>query len=64
MKELVEKIISYEQGDFSQEETIDFFSELIKSGIIYSLQGHYGRTADNLMNQEYISEEGEVLKYE
>ncbi len=48
-KDLVSKIIDYEMGELSQEKIIDFFQELIDSGMAWSLQGSYGRTANDLI---------------
>jgi hypothetical protein len=47
--DLVDRIISYEQGDMDQEEAVQFFQELIDTGLAFSLQGHYGRTAARLI---------------
>ena len=52
------KVIAYEQGDLSDDEAIDLFCELIKSGLAYSLQGHYGRMAQSLINAGYITHDG------
>lgn len=49
--DLVDKIISYESGEMDEEDTIDFFQELINSGQCWTLQGHYGRTAQALIGQ-------------
>lgn len=49
---LTDKIINYECGlmeDF--DELVQFFQELIDSGLAWSLQGHYGRTATALINE-------------
>jgi len=43
--DLVDKIITYESGEMSDEKTIEFFQELIDTGQCWTLQGHYGRTA-------------------
>jgi len=48
----VSQIIDYENGDMTGEEAIEFFRDLIESGLAWELQGHYGRTA------EYLLEEG------
>ena len=51
-KIMVDKIVKYESGEMSVEEVVDFFKELINSGLCWQLQGHYGRTA------RYLIEEG------
>lgn len=43
--DLVDKIIRYENGEMDKEETLEFFQELVDSGLVWKLQGHYGRTA-------------------
>lgn len=45
----VDFIIEYEAGALSEEEVIDGFQHLIDSGIVWSLQGSYGRTAATLI---------------
>lgn len=45
----IEQIIAYEQGDLDEVETIELFQSLIDSGIVWQLQGHYGRTAAQLI---------------
>lgn len=53
----IEKIMAYEQGDLQDCEIIDLFQELVDSGIVWQLQGHYGRMAKQLIEAGYISEE-------
>ena len=48
-KQVVDKIIKYESGNMDDKETIEFFQELIDTGMAYTLQGHYGRTATYLL---------------
>tara|TARA_R110002124_G_scaffold44296_1_gene135184 strand:- start:310 stop:486 length:177 start_codon:yes stop_codon:yes gene_type:complete len=55
MKELTERIVSYEQGELTQEETIQLFQELCDNGLITKLQGHYGRFAFQLMEAGLIN---------
>ena len=45
----VNDIIAYENGDMQEEEMIQFFLGLIDSGAAWTLQGHYGRMARNLI---------------
>lgn len=44
------RMIDYENGDLSVDETIELFQELIDSGLAWRLQGFYGRTAEALIN--------------
>ena len=46
----VDFIVDYEAGVLSEEEVIDGFQKLIDNGIVWSLQGHYGRTAATLID--------------
>jgi hypothetical protein len=56
----IDRIISYEQGDLSDLETVELFSELIRDGSAWTLQGHYGRTASGLISQGVIDTEGNI----
>ena len=53
---MVDKIVKYESGEMSVEEVVDFFQELINSGLCWQLQGHYGRTARHLIEQGLCDE--------
>ena len=52
----IDKIIAYEQGDLSVQETIDLFKELLKTGLVWKLQGHYQRTLKHLIENGHIKE--------
>jgi len=54
MKDVVNQIMAYEQGDMDDEEVIDFFQTLLDTRIIYSLQGSYQRQAQALLEAGYI----------
>jgi hypothetical protein len=45
----IDRIMAYESGEQSEEETIAMFQELIDDGTAWTLQGHYGRTAQALI---------------
>jgi len=60
---MIDRIMAFESGELGFEETINLFSELIKTGMAWSLQGSYGRGAKSLIEQGYISSTGEVLTY-
>ena len=42
-------LIDFESGTLSQEDTIAGFQELINSGLVWELQGCYGRIAVSLI---------------
>jgi hypothetical protein len=52
---LVDKIIDYEQDTLDEEEIIDLFQELVTTGVVWSLQGHYGRTAAGLIQEGLVN---------
>jgi hypothetical protein len=56
MNNLTERIVSYEQGELDQSQTIQLFQELFDSGLVWNLQGHYGRVAYQLLEAGLIKE--------
>lgn len=47
--DVVGKIIRFEDGAMDEQEVIDFFQELVDSGLAWQLQGSYGRFAAELI---------------
>jgi hypothetical protein len=47
-------IMDYENGELSEEGVIDLFQELVDTGLAWSLQGSYGRTAASLIEAGYV----------
>lgn len=58
---MIDSIIDYEMGLLSEKESIELFSKLIKSGQVWTMQGHYGRTAKTLIDNEIINLNGKIL---
>lgn len=55
-------IIAYEAGELPEQDTLNLFAHLIRSGMAWQLQGSYGRTAQALIDQGLISPGGELAK--
>ena len=60
--DLADLIIAYETGELKPEHTLKLFAELIRTKQAWSLQGCYGRTAQGLIDEGYISKTGTILK--
>lgn len=57
-KDILGQMIAWEQGDLGEEDTVKLFQHLVDTGLAYQLQGIYGRTAESLISQGYITEAG------
>ena len=60
-QDLVSLLTDFEMGELDSHETLQLFGGLISTGIINSLQGYYQRTARDLVDAGYLSNEGDVL---
>ena len=56
MKELHERITEYEKGELDQDQTVQLFQELYDCGLVWNLQGHYGRLCYQLLEAGLITE--------
>jgi hypothetical protein len=52
--DLVSQIMAYEDGQMSEDETIEFFQQLVNSGLAWQLQGSYGRMAKAMLDAGVI----------
>ena len=57
---MLDKIIAYEEGQLTSMETIYMFANLVRTGLAWELQGSYGRAAFHLIQDGYITEDGQV----
>ena len=51
----VQDIIDYENGEMKFDRIVEMFQTLINTGYAWSLQGHYGRTAQSLIDDGYCT---------
>ena len=51
--EVSTRIIEFEEGTLEEDEVVELFQDLIDSGLAWKLQGFYGRTAANLIENGY-----------
>ena len=58
----IDTMMAYESGELNEAETINFFADLVKTKMAWSLQGHYGRVASAMIDAGFISPEGEVTE--
>ena len=49
--DMLDKIIAFEEGRLSDKETIDLFQEMVNSGLVWELQGGYGRVAMDMIDK-------------
>jgi hypothetical protein len=59
MVDLTSKLVAYEEGHLSDEDTIKLFQHLVDTELAWSLQGFYGRTAAVLIEKGYITNKKE-----
>ena len=55
MTDQLDKMIAFEEGELSFDETVELFQELIDNGLVWQLQGFYGRTAMSLIEGGHCS---------
>jgi hypothetical protein len=58
----IDTLMAYESGELNDAETINFFADLVKTKMAWSLQGSYGRMASAMIDAGFISPEGEVTE--
>ena len=51
---MIDMLMAYEDGELDSEQTVELFQNLIDSGLIFNLQGHYMRAAKELVDAGLI----------
>lgn len=51
----IDKMMEYEMGNLEENEILEMFQELVDDGVVWKLQGHYGRMANRLIEGGYIN---------
>ena len=59
--ELLDKITAFEEGELTLVQVLELFSYLIRSKLLWRLQGNYERTAQDLLDRELIDSSGEIV---
>jgi len=59
--DLTMDIIGYEQGELNEQQEKELFAQLIKNGMAWTLQGHYGRTAMAYIDAGLLNKRGDIL---
>lgn len=53
-EQFIDNLMAYETGTLDEDGIIAFFQHLVDTGLAWSLQGHYGRTAEALIDAGYV----------
>jgi hypothetical protein len=56
----IDLIIQYESGELDDQQVVFLFADLVRTGQAWILQGHYGRTAQRLIEAGWIDKKGNV----
>ena len=59
--DMVKSIMAYEDGSLGQDDMLRLFSHLVRTGQAWTLQGHYGRRAQSLIEAGALAPDGTIL---
>ncbi|WP_432006332.1 DUF7417 domain-containing protein [Streptomyces parvus] len=63
MKDIATDLMEFDAGNLDPRETLELFALLVKSGLAWTLQGTYGRTAQWMISEGWLTEDGGVTEY-
>lgn len=52
---MISKLVAYETGQLDDDEVVALFQQLLDTGVLYLLQGHYLRTAQCFLKEGLIT---------
>jgi hypothetical protein len=52
---LVDQIIEFEEGQMTEDEVVEFFQQLVDTGLAWQLQGTYGRIAASMIDEGLVT---------
>ena len=55
-------LLEYEAGELEDEDTLELFACLVRTGMAWTLQGHYGRTAKDFIDGGWLDTDGNILR--
>lgn len=55
MSDTLNRIMAFESGELDDDETIELFQELVDTGLAWTLQGAYGRSATRLIEAGLVT---------
>ena len=61
--ELTSDIVSYEEGNMEAEHIAEMFKDMMNNGMIVSMQGHYQRTANDLIEAGILRQDPHTKRW-
>jgi hypothetical protein len=58
--DMLDSMMAWESGELDTRETVELFSELVKNGMAWTLQGCYGRAATRMIESGVLDREGNM----
>jgi hypothetical protein len=60
-KDFLDQIMEYESGELNDKGIIEMFSDMVKDGTVWLLQGSYRRTAEVFIFNKILDKQGNIL---